>query len=87
MSPEQTLSDFARCVSNAIRARRKALGFTQEAFADHIRMHRAFYGSLERGEMNTQLRTLHRVCVGLGITLSQLFAAAEQAQALGNAQR
>ncbi len=85
MSPEQTLSDFTRCVGDAIRARREALGFSQEAFADHIRMHRAYYGRLERGEMNTQLRTLHRVCLGLGISLSDLFTAAEQTQTLRHA--
>ena len=42
------------------------MGFSQEAFADRIRMHRAYYGALERGEKNLQLSTLERVCAGLG---------------------
>ena len=85
MTPE--IRAFTRSVGEAIRLRRRALGSSQEAFADHIRTHRAYYGRLERGEMNTQLRTLHRVCVGLGITLSQLFRAGEQLQAMHNARR
>ena len=76
------ITHFNRCVSEAIRSRREALGFAQEAFADRIPMHRADYGRLERGEKNTQIRTLHRVCVALGITLSELFAAAEHLQAV-----
>ena len=53
-------------IGEAIRRRREALGFSQEAFADRIRMHRAYYGALERGEKNLQLSTLERVCAGVG---------------------
>ena len=32
-----------------IRDRRVALGVSQEAFADSIKMHRAYYSKIERG--------------------------------------
>lgn len=42
---------------------------SQEAFADHICMHRAYYGALERGEKNLQLSTLQRVTEGMKISM------------------
>lgn len=56
----------------AIRERRAALEMSQEAFADSIKMHRAYYSKIERGERNVTLATLWRVAQGLGIEPSQL---------------
>lgn len=56
----------------AIRERRVALGLIQEGFADAIKMHRAYYSKIERGEQNLTLMTLLRVSVGLGIKPSQV---------------
>ncbi len=56
-------------VGDVIRRRRKRLGYSQEAFADCIHMHRAYYGALERGEKNLQLSTLERVSAGLRVPL------------------
>jgi transcriptional regulator with XRE-family HTH domain len=56
----------------AIRERRIALGLSQEGFADAIKMHRAYYSKIERGERNLTLLTLLRVANGLGIKPSQL---------------
>lgn len=55
-----------------MRARRMALGVSQEGFADAIGMHRTYYSSLERGERNITLETLFRVANGLGIKVSLL---------------
>lgn len=52
-------------IGDVIRKRRKRMGYSQEAFADRIHMHRAYYGALERGEKNLQLSTLERVAEGL----------------------
>jgi transcriptional regulator with XRE-family HTH domain len=41
-------------------------------------MHRTYYGAIERGERNVSLENLKRVADGLGVTLSELFADAEQ---------
>lgn len=56
----------------AIRERRTALEMSQEAFADSIQMHRAYYSKIERGERNVTLATLWRVAQGLGIQPSDL---------------
>ncbi len=64
-------------IGEAIRRRREALGFSQEAFADRIRMHRAYYGALERGEKNLQLSTLERVCAGLDAPMWEILKEAE----------
>ena len=52
-------------IGEAVRRRREGQGISQEAFADKIQMHRAYYGALERGQKNLQLSTLERVCNGL----------------------
>lgn len=52
-------------LGSAIRAARQELGMSQEAFADSIQMHRAYYGAIERGVHNLTLETLFRVCRGL----------------------
>lgn len=52
-------------IGDALRKRREAQGYSQEAFADRIRMHRAYYGAIERGKKNLQLSTIERVCAGL----------------------
>lgn len=72
-------------IGQEIRERRKLLGVSQEAFADRIRMHRAYYGALERGEKNLQLSTLERVCAGLGVGVSTLIERAEHAAARSTA--
>ncbi|UZW60267.1 helix-turn-helix domain-containing protein [Lysobacter enzymogenes] len=56
----------------AIRQRRMALGLSQEGFADAIKMHRAYYSKIERGERNLTLMTLLKVASGLGTKPSQL---------------
>ena len=60
-----------------IRKHREAKGFTQEGFADHIQMHRAYYGALENGKKNLQLSTLERVCEGLVVRMSDVVRNAE----------
>jgi transcriptional regulator with XRE-family HTH domain len=60
-------------VGEAIRRIRAAKGYSQDSFADAIKMHRAYYGSIERGERNLTLSTLKRVSEGLGTTLAEIF--------------
>ena len=64
-------------IGTVIRKHREAGGFTQEGFADHIRMHRAYYGALENGKKNLQLSTLERVCEGLSTSMSDIIRDAE----------
>ena len=64
--------EIAERVGQGLRQLRTAKGLSQEAFADSIRMHRAYYSAIERGEKNLTLSTLARVAAGLGITMASL---------------
>jgi len=59
-------------IGRAIRARREAVGKSQDQFADAIDMHRAYYAAIERGEKNVTLRTLKRVAEGLRVRMSEI---------------
>lgn len=62
-----------RKLGDAIRKRRNRLGTSQEDFADKVRMHRTFFGSIERGERNITLKSILRIADGLGAKASELF--------------
>jgi transcriptional regulator with XRE-family HTH domain len=59
-------------VGRALRARRQAAGMSQDQFADHIDMHRAYYAAIERGEKKVTLKTLKRVADGLQVSISEI---------------
>ncbi len=52
-------------VGAAIRERRKAAGWTQEAFAGSIDLDRSYYSHIERGGINISLLVLFRIAAGL----------------------
>lgn len=56
-------------IGAAVRTRREAQGYSQESYADMIRMHRAYYSAIERGERNITIRTLESICKGLGVKM------------------
>lgn len=55
-----------------IREERNKLQFSQEAFADHIGLHRTYMSSIERGERNLSLGNICRIAKGLELTASEL---------------
>jgi transcriptional regulator with XRE-family HTH domain len=64
-------------IGEAVRKRREAGTYNQEEFADHIGMHRAYYGELERGKKDLRLSTLERVCAGLEVPMCEVIRDAE----------
>lgn len=77
MSPAS--SRLASRLCTVIRKRREAQQWTQEGFADHIKMHRTQYGVFERGNAkDVQLSTLERIAAGLGEPVSVLIREAEE---------
>ena len=64
-------------IARVIRGRREQLGVSQEAFADQLGFHRAFFGRIENGQ-NMTLLTLQRVAEGLAIPVWQLVREAEE---------
>jgi transcriptional regulator with XRE-family HTH domain len=67
-----TEEELRLALGASIRAHREAIPVSQEAFADSIKMHRAYYSSIERGEKNPTIQTLKRVTEGLGILIEDL---------------
>ncbi len=55
-----------------VRERRKAAGYSQEAFADRCGLDRTYVGSIERGERNVALRNIAVIAEHLGLSLSDL---------------
>lgn len=56
-----------RMVAGNVRARRKAKGLSQEAFADLCGLHRTYVGAIERAERNVSLDNIERMSRALGI--------------------
>ena len=73
-------STLPQRLGRALRKRRESLGYSQESFADRIRMHRTYYSAIERGEKNLQLDTLERIASGLDSLLWEIFRDAESAK-------
>jgi transcriptional regulator with XRE-family HTH domain len=61
-------------VAEKIRARRRALGFTQESFALHARLARSYYGRIEQGSQNMALKTLFLVAAHLNVKPAELLS-------------
>ena len=60
----------------AIRAKREALGWSQETLAFESGLHRTYIGAVERGEKNVTLRNAIRIARSMQSTLSDLLLVA-----------
>lgn len=65
-----------RKLGTVIRERRKALGYSQEAFAAECGLHRTYMGALERGERNVSLANILKVARALKTLPSELLKSA-----------
>jgi transcriptional regulator with XRE-family HTH domain len=68
-----------RAIGEQVRVLRSARGMTLEALADKSGVSRAMLSRIERGESNPTAQLLGRVCAGLNVALSALFAETERA--------
>ena len=59
-------------LGNALRARREALGYSQEALAERIDCHRNYVGLVERGEHNVTVEMVVRFAEALGCRASDV---------------
>ena len=55
-----------------LRARRAALGLSQEAFAHAASLHRTYIGSVERGERNVSIDNMERLATAVEATITDL---------------
>src|SRR3569623_700738 len=70
-----------RAIGERVKTLRAARGLTLETLAEKAGVSRAMLSRIERGESNPTAQLLGRVCAGLDVTLSALFAETEQAAA------
>jgi transcriptional regulator with XRE-family HTH domain len=75
----ESISDLDRDIGLRIRALRSAKGLTLDDLGTRSGVSRAMLSRIERGESSPTAQLLGRVCGGLDVTLSTLFAAAETA--------
>lgn len=55
-----------------VRSLREKKGFSQEAFADKVGIHRTYIGGIERGERNPTLTMISRIAKALRIEPAKL---------------
>lgn len=70
--------DLQKQLGANLRSLRLEEGYSQEAFADVLGVHRTYMGGLERGERNVTLRTLERLAGRLGTTALELLEGSER---------
>jgi len=61
----------------AVRRLRLAAGYSQEAFADHAKVHRTYMGTVERGEVNLTLENVEKLANALGLSTWELLKEAD----------
>lgn len=71
MDPGESL---AQLIGQRVARRRAALGLALEEMAARTAVSRAMISRIERGEVHASAVVLDRLCAGLGISLSALFA-------------
>ena len=64
-------------ISRAIRERRLSLGVSQEELGNRADLHRTYTSDIEAGRRNLSLRSLFRLALGLGLSVSDLLKLAE----------
>jgi transcriptional regulator with XRE-family HTH domain len=72
-------TEIDRNVGARVRSLRTAGAMTLDDLAERSGVSRAMLSRIERGESSPTAQLLNRVCSGLGVTLSTLFAPAERA--------
>jgi len=68
------ISPAARTLGQRIRARRLALGWSQEELADASGLHWSFVSQVERGQRNLGLHSLLKIAAGAQIDPGALVA-------------
>jgi transcriptional regulator with XRE-family HTH domain len=74
---ETTYLNLIRKIALIIKARRKALGISQEALANIAEIDRSYTSHIERGTANPSLEVICKLAKALDISLAQLLGEAE----------
>jgi CheY-like chemotaxis protein/DNA-binding XRE family transcriptional regulator len=66
-------------LGNAIRERRKNLGLTLAEMAKRTGVSLGYLSQIELGKNSASIETLYRICLGLGMKMSELFETVQKA--------
>ena len=64
----------------AVRARRRDLGLTQERLAERAGLHRVYVAEVELGKRNVSLVNIERLATALSVPIPDLFSGPEAKQ-------
>ena len=65
-------------LGSAIRDRRKGLGFTLSTMSEKTGVSLGYLSQIELGKNSASIETLYRICLALGIKMSDLFTAVQR---------
>ena len=65
-------------LGSAIRERRKTLGFTLSNMSERTGVSLGYLSQIELGKNSASIETLYRICLALGIMMSELFTAVQR---------
>ncbi len=72
------MSALQNRLGRAVRRLREKAGYSQESFAEAVKVHRTYMGAVERDETNISLKNIERIAKALGLPVSGLLAEAER---------
>ena len=64
---------LTRRIGNNLRAKRRALGLSQEELGQRCGLHRTYVGTVERGEKHITVITLNRLARAVGEPIEHFF--------------
>ena len=65
-------------LGSAIRERRKSLGFTLSNVSERTGVSLGYLSQIELGKNSASIETLYRICLALGIKMSELFTSVQR---------
>ncbi|MFB9757116.1 MULTISPECIES: helix-turn-helix domain-containing protein [Bacillaceae] len=60
-------------IGNTIKSERLRKGLSQAELAERAELHKNFIGMIERGQRSTTISSLRKICLALGISLTEFF--------------
>jgi transcriptional regulator with XRE-family HTH domain len=68
------MRSISKQLGQAIKSRRKELGFSQEKLAEKSQLHRTYISDVERGKRNVTIISLSKILSGLEISFEEFFS-------------
>lgn len=67
------MAEFAKLLGEHIRSLRAERKLSQEKLGEYSKLSEKYISQIERGVKNLSTESLHKISIGLGVTLEELF--------------